>query len=212
MRDAISPKPRAVNLDPMFPALFLAASLTLSADREPVVREMSIRTAPSRNDTIDLPTLPPLPSDSGIPAPRLWVITLLATECPLSRQHVYTLNRLRADFQHRSIAFVGLFPRLASTSEELAGFRAETGAGFALAGDSALLWTRRLGGIMTPEVFVVRKDGVIVYSGALDDWAVSLGRRRRAATRHYVREALEATHAKHLPQTRRVEPVGCRIE
>lgn len=142
----------------------------------------------------------------------MWVVTLLDPECPLSRQHVHTLNRLRAVFSAQGVAFVGLFPQFESTPAERETFRQQTGAAFALAGDSGRAWTRRLGGTITPEVFVIRRDGVVAYSGALDDWAVSLGQKRRVATRHYVREALEAATSGRLPATRRVGPVGCRIE
>jgi hypothetical protein len=143
---------------------------------------------------------------------RATVLAFLSPECPLSRNHVLTLNRLTAHFAADSVAMVGFVPRIIPGSPELDSFRIQTGMRFFLSGDSNLVWARALGASVTPEVFLIDAEGTVLYSGALDDRALSLGERRPAATVHYLRDALDAWKSGRPASRNRVTPVGCRIE
>lgn len=63
------------------------------------------------------------------------------------------------------------------------------------------------GAQVTPEVFVMDRGGVVRYRGAVDD--VSLC--RRAATRFFAAEAVEALLAGRLPPVAEVPAFGCAI-
>ncbi len=196
----------------MLAAAFLSAPLPGSA-QDPSNR---ILAGPTVSERIEDGAIGSLPVDSLPGPPRAFVLSLLAPECPLSRNHVFTLNALRETFREDGVAFIGIFPRIDAGAEadamELEEFRAGTGADFAFVGDIDLEWTRRLGGTVTPEVFLLDDEGRVLYSGAVDNWAVSLGRKRRAATEHHLRDALAAWTNDAAPPRARVEPVGCLIE
>ncbi len=65
----------------------------------------------------------------------------------------------------------------------------------------------RLGATVTPEVFIVDREGVLRYHGAPDDVTF----RQRTPTRSYVEEVVEALLAGTLPSLTETPPFGCSI-
>ena len=59
----------------------------------------------------------------------------------------------------------------------------------------------------TPHVFVLDRQGILRYRGAVDDVAF----RQRTATRFYLEEAVEALLTNGLPDVTNVSPFGCTI-
>jgi peroxiredoxin len=63
------------------------------------------------------------------------------------------------------------------------------------------------GAVSTPHVFVVDRDGVLRYRGAVDDVTF----RKRQATRFFLEEAVEALLEGHLPTLTETPAYGCAI-
>jgi peroxiredoxin len=61
--------------------------------------------------------------------------------------------------------------------------------------------------VTTPHVFVIDREGILRYRGAVDDVTF----RRRTATRFYLEEAVEALLAGRLPELAETPPYGCAI-
>jgi hypothetical protein len=61
--------------------------------------------------------------------------------------------------------------------------------------------------LTTPHVFVVDRDGILRYRGAVDD--VSIG--RRTASRFFLKEAVDALLEGHLPALTETPAFGCAI-
>lgn len=61
--------------------------------------------------------------------------------------------------------------------------------------------------LTTPHAFVVDRQGILRYRGAVDDVAF----RQRVATRFYLNETIEALLANRLPEITDVQPFGCAI-
>jgi len=59
----------------------------------------------------------------------------------------------------------------------------------------------------TPHLFVVDADGILRYRGAFDDVTF----RQRAATRSYLKDAVEALSAGRSPDPAETAPYGCTI-
>lgn len=59
----------------------------------------------------------------------------------------------------------------------------------------------------TPHVFVVDRDGLLRYRGAVDDVTF----RQRQATRFYLEEAVEALLENRLPEVQETPAYGCTI-
>ena len=61
--------------------------------------------------------------------------------------------------------------------------------------------------LTTPHAFVIDRQGILRYRGAVDN----VGFRQQAATKFYLKEAVEALLAKRLPEITEVQPFGCTI-
>lgn len=59
----------------------------------------------------------------------------------------------------------------------------------------------------TPHVFVIDRNGILVYQGAVDDVKF----RQKVPTRFYLDEAIEALLAGHLPEVGESPAYGCAI-
>jgi len=59
----------------------------------------------------------------------------------------------------------------------------------------------------TPHAFVIDRQGILRYRGAVDDVAF----RKREPTRFYLKEGIEALLAGRLPEVTEVQPFGCTI-
>jgi len=62
----------------------------------------------------------------------------------------------------------------------------------------------------TPDMFVIDKQGVLVYQGAIDDRAASKGDPRTA--RNYVREAVQKLQAGEKLPVSQTKPYGCGVK
>ncbi|MEW6406292.1 MAG: redoxin domain-containing protein [Chloroflexota bacterium] len=65
----------------------------------------------------------------------------------------------------------------------------------------------RYGALVTPEIFVADRAGVLRYRGAVDD----VNFRRKSPTRNYFEEAVDAILAGRLPEVAEVPAFGCAI-
>ena len=59
----------------------------------------------------------------------------------------------------------------------------------------------------TPHVFVLDRQGILRYRGAVDDVTF----RRRASSQFYLRDAVEALHKGEVPERSETPPYGCTI-
>ncbi len=90
--------------------------------------------------------------------------------------------------------------------ETLAGVARQRGLRVVLS-DSDHAVADRFEAVTTPHVFIVDETGILRYRGAFDD----LSFRQREPTRNYLKEAVEALLAKHLPEVTEAQPFGCTI-
>lgn len=65
----------------------------------------------------------------------------------------------------------------------------------------------RYGATVTPEVFVVDREGIVRYHGAVDD----VNFRQREAARNFLEEAVEALLAGKSPAVEHVPAFGCAL-
>jgi len=63
------------------------------------------------------------------------------------------------------------------------------------------------GAVSTPHVFVLDRDGILCYRGAVDDVTF----RKRQATHFFLEEAVEALLEGHLPTLTETPAYGCAI-
>lgn len=140
---------------------------------------------------------------------QLTAFVFLSTECPLSENYTLPLNELRAKYTERELDLVGVFPLGDDDRERVDTFCTRFQVQFSTRLDHDYALVKALQASVTPEVVLLDGRDRTVYRGKIDNWAVKLGTTRKAATVHYLRDAVAAALAGDVPATQRVDPVGC---
>lgn len=143
---------------------------------------------------------------------RAHVLVFVTHDCPIANGYAPTLRRLIDAYRPRGVRFflVHVDPDLtadaARTHAEAYGLTA-----CPVLRDVEHTLVSRLGPTITPEVAVVTPGEKLPYRGRIDDWYAELGRKRRAPTRHDLREALDSLLAGEPVEVPRTVAVGCDI-
>ena len=135
----------------------------------------------------------------------------LSPECPLCQNYSVPLNDLYLKFHNYSIAWIGIIPGRGFSDEQIQDFINRYHIRFPVYVDADMQLTHVLGASVTPQVILLNRKGKLLYTGAIDNWAVSLGQQRTIITQHYLQDALNNS-LKGIPLTiTRTQPVGCYI-
>lgn len=137
------------------------------------------------------------------------VLVFLSPECPLSKNYAPVLSSLAK--AHPSVQFYGVFPGKAYTLKEIRAYGTEYSLNFPLLLDPAKQLTRYTKATVTPEVVFLSPQGRVLYSGKIDNWAVSLGKQRQVITEHYLKDAFRQWESGKQITISRTDPVGCLI-
>jgi thiol-disulfide isomerase/thioredoxin len=138
------------------------------------------------------------------------VVVFLSPSCPLSQKYTRTLNELSTEFDS-TVKFFGVFAETDPDLDAYEKFKKKYQVPFELLVDRKKSLARSLSASVTPEAFVLRK-GKIVYHGAIDDWAIALGKTRNKATVNFVRNAIQSAMASKTPVPDYTKPIGCFID
>ena len=156
----------------------------------------------------DLNDVPHHPLD---PADKLGsVLFFFWQDCPISNGYVPEINRLYAAHTNFAFYIVQVDPELT-----LAGAK-EHAHKFDLHPHVLLDPQQRLvkltGATVTPEAVVLGKSGTVLYRGRIDNLYASLGKKRSAATKHDLLDALDNIAAGKAVKQKETKAIGCSIQ
>lgn len=140
--------------------------------------------------------------------PTLFVF--LSPECPLCQNYTLVLNGLQLQYSD-SINVCGIFPGKSYTAKDITTFAKTYSITFALYIDKQKKLSNYLQATTTPQAILVSDSGAVLYSGAIDNWAVSLAKRRPAPTEFYLKNAIAQTLLNTPIMVKTTNPVGCKI-
>lgn len=140
------------------------------------------------------------------------LLFFLAPDCPISNFYAPQIQAMCGDYASRGVtcALVYADPRM--KADEARKHRVAFGYGRMTAildADHELVHAANAS--VTPQAVLIARGGKIVYSGRIDNFYAALGRPRRQATTHELRDALEETLAGTSVTIPRTEVVGCNI-
>lgn len=140
------------------------------------------------------------------------VIVFYSPDCPLSENYTLTINNLKTKYHKRSTNFIGIVSGESYSNEEILDFIRKYKIQFNFfkepTGDLATLMNASI----TPECFVLNENKKVIYHGAIDNWAIDLGKKRIRTTEHYLDAAIQHVLNNKKLNTNFVEAVGCYIE
>lgn len=140
----------------------------------------------------------------------LSLFVFISPECPLCQGYTRSINALREKYKAQ-INVYGIVPGNAYTVKEVNDFEQTYNINFPLLIDTQQSLTRYLGATVTPQAIVLRNNGNLVYTGAIDDWVVSLGKKRLRVSEFYVQQAVEQSLSAGNVTIKKTNAIGCRI-
>ena len=142
---------------------------------------------------------------------QLTAIVFLSPDCPLSQNYTLVLNEIQKS-REELLQIIGVLPNAVDYSEhEIVSFKNKYAIGFPLLRDKKGVLVNYTHATITPEVFLYDSKAVLLYKGAIDDWAISLGKKKRQTDQHYLRNAIDnyLQHKEVSPSE--TKAVGCFI-
>ena len=138
------------------------------------------------------------------------LLVFLSPECPLSINYTKTLNSLAEQFSGKA-NIIGIIPGRSYSLGQADSFARDYKLRFPVFIDTDKKITGLVKATITPEVILFDRKGEIIYRGAIDDWAVDLGKKKISATDPYLGNAITAHLAGNQVVLKRTRPVGCLI-
>jgi len=139
------------------------------------------------------------------------VFIFLSPECPLCQNYSVKINELVREYASDSLQFVGVFSGTYYPDEQIRRYLIKYEMKLPVLLDPEFKLARTLDAEITPEAFYAA-NGEILYRGAIDDWAIDLGRKRINVQNDYLREAILAQQQRKKINPNRTKAVGCFIE
>jgi hypothetical protein len=140
------------------------------------------------------------------------VLAYISPECPLCINYGPSLGRLATEFATEDVGMIGVVSGTYYTPAEVRDYLENYEIGIPVIIDSTFALSRAYGAKFTPEVHLIDKDGTLLYSGAIDNWAISLGQKRLRPTAHYLTDAVKNHLAGAAINPKKTTAVGCFIE
>jgi peroxiredoxin len=139
------------------------------------------------------------------------VIVFMGTECPVGNLYMPRLVELSQAYRARGVAFLILNSNAHETVEQVAEHARSYQVAFPVLKDPGNVVADRLGVNRTCTTLVLDGRGRICYRGAIDDH-YDRGRRKTAAMRSYLVEALDAVLAGRSVTLATTPVIGCPID
>lgn len=143
---------------------------------------------------------------------KVSVYVFLGPECPISQQCTLELGQLYRAYGQKGIVFIGVVPGTFYSRAEVEEFKTAYHIAFPVVRDTVYELTRRLKATITPQAIVTGAQNEILYSGAIDNSYIALGKKNKHVSAEYLRDALEAVVGGRAVAVKKTSPVGCRIE
>lgn len=140
----------------------------------------------------------------------LSLFVFLSPECPLCQNYTKTLNQLQEKFKQQ-VNLYGIIPGHAYTVKEVSDFKLKYKIGYRLFIDTKQKLTNYLQAAVTPQVVLINNKGSLIYTGAIDDWVQSLGKKRLQVSQHYAEDAIKQSLQPEIVKIKKTNAIGCKI-
>jgi len=137
------------------------------------------------------------------------VVVFLANHCPVVVGNEDRLIDFAKDYQGKGVKIVGISVS-PQDQDKLPGIKAymkDKGSNYVYGYDESQQIGKAYGAVATPQFFVLDKDRVIKYMGAMDDSPMNEGK----VTKTYLRDAVDAVLKGDSPEVSETKAVGCGI-
>lgn len=138
------------------------------------------------------------------------VLVFLGNHCPYVVAIEDRLNDFVQDYKGKSVKLIGVSVNDLE-SDKLPAIKEwvqEKGSQYVYGFDDSQKIAKDYGAVNTPSFFVLDKDRTIRYMGAYDDAPMNEAK----ATKHYVKDAVDALLAGETVEVKETRPIGCGMK
>lgn len=135
------------------------------------------------------------------------VLMFIATQCPYSNAYNDRMRDMAAAYAKKGVLFVGINSNKTESIEETAAHARQHGFAFPVLKDPGNKVADLYGASHTPEIYVVGKDGKLLYHGRIDDSTDTA-----KVTSHDLSNALDALLAGQPVARAETKAFGCSIK
>jgi len=137
------------------------------------------------------------------------VLVFLANHCPVVQAYEDRIIDFTSDYKGKSVKVVGVSVNDmdADRLPMIKKYMKEKGSNYVYGYDASQDMGRAYGATNTPQFFVLDKDRVIRYMGAMDD-----NQNEAKVKKTYLRDAVDALLAGNSPEVSETQPKGCGIK
>jgi thiol-disulfide isomerase/thioredoxin len=136
------------------------------------------------------------------------VLEMASIHCPYSRGTDPHLMELANAYADKDVVVVGIDSHSSTTVEDIKKYAAEVKKTYPILKDEGNKYADTIGAKVTPEIYVIDKEGKLVYHGAFDDRTDPTKKGENAYTENAVKAALDGKPA----NPNRVKAWGCSIK
>lgn len=140
------------------------------------------------------------------------VLVYISPECPLCENYSVTLRNFKSELNDNDIELLGIVSGDYFSKSEIEGFLIKYDLDIPIVLDPDFVLSNHYGATITPEVNLIDTSGILLYSGAIDNWAISLGKKRLTITEHYLEEAVSSFLVNEPIAIKKTKAIGCFIE
>jgi peroxiredoxin len=137
------------------------------------------------------------------------VLVFLANHCPVVTAYEDRIIDFANDYKNKGVKVVAVCVDVRNEGDKLPGIKQrvkEKGYPFVYGYDDSQEIGKAYGATNTPQFVVIDKDKTIRYTGASDD-----NQNEAKATKHYLRDAVDAVLRGDSPEIKETRAVGCGI-
>jgi hypothetical protein len=139
------------------------------------------------------------------------VVIFTRSDCPISNRYAPEVRKLYESFHPRGVGFFLVYVDPRQTPESIREHLAKFEYPCPALRDPRHTLAAHTGATVTPEVVVFDRAERITYRGRISDLFAGLGRARPVATKHDLRDAIEATlHGQPVAEPV-TKAIGCYI-
>jgi peroxiredoxin len=139
------------------------------------------------------------------------VVFIQGNGCPIVRNGVPALKKIRDEYKDRGVTFFMLNPQIQDNRDSITKESNEFGYDFPILIDEAQLVAESLGVDRTAETFVIDpKTMEVIYRGPIDD-RLGYESQKKIAKNNYLKDALAAVLSGQRPAENNPEASGCLI-
>lgn len=139
---------------------------------------------------------------------KILVLNFCTQECPFSRGADPSINELAKAYANKGVVFLGVDSNKNLEPAAIQAHIDEAKIPYPILKDAGNKLADAVGARVTPEIYVIDKDGKLAYHGAPDDRAGPTD----TPTAFYLKDALEALTAGKAVEKSTVKAWGCGIK